>query len=127
MHQMKSTALNSFREQLLTLGDRLEADVSHLGSEAYHHGGGNLSNLPRHLADLGADSFDQEMTMGLLNKEREALAETAAALARIEQGTFGRCEECRMDISTERLEALPHARYCIDCARALEPSTNLTV
>jgi RNA polymerase-binding transcription factor DksA len=47
------------------------------------------------------------------------LTEINDALARIEHGTFGRCEECQREISKERLEALPYARYCIRDARQL--------
>jgi RNA polymerase-binding transcription factor DksA len=47
-------------------------------------------------------------------------AEIDDALARIEQGTFGRCENCHQEISRERLEAMPYARSCIRCARKLQ-------
>ena len=42
------------------------------------------------------------------------------ALLRIEQGIFGRCEECGEEIPEARLEAVPYARHCIDCARKIE-------
>src|SRR5262249_51242717 len=43
-----------------------------------------------------------------------------SALKRIDEGTFGRCEECGKDIAAGRLQALPYARYCIDCSRRLQ-------
>jgi DnaK suppressor protein len=55
-----------------------------------------------------------------LENEGHTLAETAAALERIEQDTFGLCEECQMEIPKARLQALPYTRHCIDCARMLE-------
>jgi DnaK suppressor protein len=45
----------------------------------------------------------------------EELAETDAALERIEQGSFGRCEKCSGAIGRQRLLALPAARLCIEC------------
>lgn len=45
----------------------------------------------------------------------EELAETEAALARIEQGSFGRCEKCNGAIGRQRLIAMPAARLCIEC------------
>jgi DnaK suppressor protein len=44
------------------------------------------------------------------------LAETQAALERMEQGIYGRCEMCGGAIGRQRLLALPTARYCIECA-----------
>ena len=52
----------------------------------------------------------------LLENEEQILEEIASALERIEQGNFGRCEECQREIPKARLEAIPYARYCVDCA-----------
>jgi DnaK suppressor protein len=118
---MKKTELDSFREELLRLSSRLRGDVSDLGEEAYHQtGDGSLSSVPLHPADLGTDTFERQMTFALLENEGQTLAETTAALERIERHTFGLCEECQMEIPKERLQALPYARHCIDCARTLE-------
>jgi RNA polymerase-binding transcription factor DksA len=46
----------------------------------------------------------------------EELVETDAALERIEQGTFGRCETCGGAIGKQRLFAMPASRFCIHCA-----------
>ena len=66
-----------------------------------------------------------------LNVERDRLlvvatdaqahvAEIDAALARVEAGTFGRCQECGQAIAKPRLQALPYTPFCIECARKLE-------
>ncbi len=124
---MTTTELHSFRDQLLRLSERLRENVSDLGEEAFRRSGdGNLSNLPLHPADLGTDSFDQQVTLSLLESEEQTLAETAAALDRIDERTFGRCEECQTDIPKARLQALPYARHCIDCARELERAGSST-
>jgi RNA polymerase-binding transcription factor DksA len=72
------------------------------------------------MADLGTDNFEQEMSLNLLQNEEQVLDEIAAALDRINQGTFGRCEECDTEIPKARLQAVPYARYCVECARKLE-------
>src|SRR5262249_24936366 len=94
---MTPTELETYRQQLFALGKRLEGDVAELTNEALRKAGGeadgNLSNTPLHLADLGSDYFEQEMSMSLLENDEHQLEEVAAALTRIEQGTFGRCEE----------------------------------
>ena len=121
---LSKTELESFRQQLLALKKRLGGDLSELEQEALHAVGGEesggLSNVPIHPADLGTDTFEQEFALDLLENEEKILGEVNDALARIEQGTFGRCENCGQEISHQRLKALPYARYCIRCARKLE-------
>ncbi len=93
---MTQAELDDFRQQLLTLGKRMQGDLSGLASETLHEAGGaasgNLSNTPMHLADLGTDNFEQEMTLSLMENEGQTLEEISAALDRIRAGTFGRCE-----------------------------------
>jgi RNA polymerase-binding transcription factor DksA len=121
---MTKTDLTAFKSHLLALRDRHNTDVSDLADEALHRtsGGasGNLSNMPIHMADLGTDNFEQEFTLSLLQNEEQRLEEITAALDRIEQGTFGRCEECKEPIPKARLQAVPYARHCVECARKLE-------
>ena len=121
---MTKTELKSFRDDLLALRNRHISDVSHLTDEALRRTGGgatgNLSKVPIHMADLGTDNYEQEFTLSLLQNEEQLLQEIAAALERITHGTFGRCEECQESIPRTRLQAVPYACYCVDCAQKLE-------
>jgi RNA polymerase-binding protein DksA len=121
---MTQAELDGFRQKLLELRNRLRGDVSHLTSEALRKTGGeasgSLSNTPIHMADLGTDNFEQEFTLGLIQNEEQALDEIGAALDRMNQGTYGRCEDCQKEIPRTRLQALPYARYCVECARKHE-------
>ena len=116
--------LESSRQRLLALKKRLGGDLSELEEEALHGVGGEesggLSNVPVHPADLGTDNFEERLALDLLENQEKILDEVNDALARIEQGTFGRCENCGQEISRDRLKALPYARYCIRCARKLQ-------
>src|SRR5437016_6084551 len=119
---MTNSELESYRLQLQTLRDRLNGDVSHLTDEALHPGGndvgGNLSHVPLHMADLGTDNYERENTLHLLANEEQMLGEIKAALERINQGTFGQCEECKGPILPKaRLKELPYTRYCVACAK----------
>lgn len=118
---MTKEEIETYRQRLLALGNRIKGAVSDLQNEALRTTGGaasgNLSNTPVHLADLSADNFDQEVTIGLLVNEEQTLEEIAAALDRIRQGSFGRCEECSKPITKERLDAIPYTRLCLACAR----------
>ncbi len=124
---MSKAELESYRQTLLTLRNRLTGDVSHLADEALRaHGGeasGSLSNAPLHMADLGTDNFEQEFTLSLLQNQEQALEEITAALDRLNRGTYGKCEECQGTIPKARLQALPYTRHCVACARKLQQSS----
>ena len=121
---MTKTELETYRQRLLALQQRLNGDVSLLADEALHkageEGSGNLSKMPIHMADLGTDNYEQEFTLNLLENEEKSLDEIVAALDRIHQGDFGRCEECHAEIPKARLQAMPFARNCMNCARKLQ-------
>jgi len=117
--EMSKVDVETHRAQLLGLRKRLEGDVSYLSNETLKSSAetsANLSHVPIHLADLGTDSFEQQVAFSLLQNEEQILGEITAALERMERGDFGRCQACRSRIPAERLEAVPYARYCVDCA-----------
>lgn len=121
---MTEAEINHYRRHLLAMRRRLGADVSELADEALRPVGGeasgNLSDVPIHPADLASENNEEEITLDLMENEGRILAEIDDALKRIEQGTFGRCENCHREIPRERLDAVPYARYCIRCARKLQ-------
>jgi DnaK suppressor protein len=121
---MTQSELERYREKLLALARRIKGDVSDLSGEALRTTGGEasggLSNTPLHLADLGTDNYEQEVSLSLLENEDQTLEAIRTAVERIDQGTFGRCVRCQKEISKERLQAVPFTPYCIECARAVE-------
>ena len=124
---MTKAILDGFRQQLLDLRNRLKGDVTNLADEALRKAGGeasgSLSNAPLHMADLGTDAFEKEFSLSLLQNQERALEEISEALERVRQGTFGRCEECGGVIPKARLQAIPYARHCVECARKLQQSS----
>ena len=113
--------LEHFRDLLLDKRRELVGDMSQMEREALRSSGGsNLSTLPLHMADMGTDNYEQEFTLGLVEKDRNLLREINAALAKIQNGTYGICEGTGKPISKPRLEAQPWARYSIEHARQLE-------
>lgn len=80
--------------------------------------------IERDLSRVHAQSFSEQATerqndmvlQGLLADARASVQEVQDALARLEDGTYGECEKCAEPISAARLEALPSARFCINCA-----------
>jgi RNA polymerase-binding transcription factor DksA len=72
----------------------------------------------REFTQLDADTGDPGeayQRAALLVVTRRALEQISGALHRIAEGTYGRCEKCGTSIPAERLEVLPHARFCVPC------------
>jgi RNA polymerase-binding transcription factor DksA len=118
---LNARELDHFRDLLLAKRRELIGDMSSMEREALRSGGGsNLSNLPIHMADMGTDNYEQEFTLGLVQKERDLLKEINLALAKIQNGNYGLCEGTSLPIIKERLEYQPWARYSVEYQRKLE-------
>ncbi len=71
-------------------------------------------------AAAASQVFDQQRDLALRERANQHLAQVDAALARLDEGTFGRCTRCGRPIAPARLEALPWAAHCIECQTALD-------
>lgn len=110
--------LKEYRKMLLERRAILMGDVEKLEGEALKTGSeasGDLSTLPLHMADMGTDSNEQDITLGLMESENEERQEIDEALERIDNGTFGVCEDCEKNIPKTRLKAIPWTCLCITC------------
>jgi DnaK suppressor protein len=121
---MKKAEIKVYKERLLALRSRLRGDVSQMADAALRKnrmdGGGEISSMPIHMADLGSDNFEQEFTLSLMENEEETLDLIELALERIEDGSYGVCDECGARIPKARLNALPYAPLCVKCAGQME-------
>jgi RNA polymerase-binding protein DksA len=117
---LSTKELEHFRELLLAKRRELVGDMYSMEREALQRSGENLSNLPIHMADMGTDNYEQEFTLGLMEKDRQLLREINTALIKIQNGTYGICEGTGKPISKARLEVQPWAKYSIEHARKLE-------
>jgi RNA polymerase-binding protein DksA len=112
---LKPKDLEMFRDLLIMKRRELLGDVQSMEEEALQSTiGSNLSNLPMHMADMGTDNYEQEFTLGLVEKDRQMLHEINLALDKIKKGTYGICEGTGRPISKARLEAKPWARYSLE-------------
>ncbi|MEY2499467.1 MAG: DnaK suppressor protein [Verrucomicrobiota bacterium] len=82
--------------------------------------GSEASAFGMHQADAGSDAYDRDFALSLLSQEQDALYEIDQALKRIELGTYGVCEMSGKPISHARLEAIPFARFTVECQSQLE-------
>jgi RNA polymerase-binding transcription factor DksA len=112
--------LAEYRKILLEARVELIARVTGLEDDALRSSGGNLSNMPLHMADIGTDTFDQDLAIGMAETERELLREIDEALDRITAKTYGVCQLTGKPIPKARLDAKPWAKYTIEAARQLE-------
>ena len=122
--RLTAEGLAEFRTMLLEKRAQLVGDVQQLQEETLkgsrQDSTGDLSSMPIHMADLGSDNWDQEFNLVLIQNERNLLKEIDEALARIEDGTYGRCLATGRPITKARLRAKPWAKYCIEYARMME-------
>lgn len=116
---MKKAETRAYLNRLLALRSRLTGEVLHLTNEAFTANAGE-SSQPNHLAELGSGTFEQEVTLKMIQSEGNALGEIDEAIDRIRNGSFGKCENCQRPIPKPRLEAIPYTRFCVQCAKLAE-------
>ena len=116
------------RERLLQLKDTLLDSMSGVGRDSLRNRaeGGEASAFGMHTADAGSDAYDRDFALSLLSQERDSLFEIDAALKKINDGNYGFCELSGKPIPHNRLEALPFARYTVECQAELEKTNRLT-
>ena len=121
---MKSAETKAFKATLQAMRARLRGDVTTMADAALRktrsESSGDLSSMPIHMADIGSDNFEQEFTLSLMENDGGTLTQIEASLERIEEGTYGQCEECGVRIPKTRLNAIPYATLCIRCAEQQE-------
>lgn len=116
------------RDRLLQLKDTLLDSMSGVGRDSLRNRaeGGEASAFGMHTADAGSDAYDRDFALSLLSQERDSLFEIDAALKKINDGNYGFCEISGKPIPHNRLEALPFARYTVECQAELEKTNRLT-
>jgi RNA polymerase-binding protein DksA len=124
MSAIRADELKEFRERLGAMHRRLLGAVGGLGDEALSPsapvGSGQTAEAAGDTGDLSVHHRERDVAISLLETERHLLGQVAAALGRLDRGTFGRCTACGRAIPAERLRAVPYTQHCIRCASRLE-------
>ncbi len=76
---------------------------------------GELSHYDQHQADSASEISDADREEAVIEAVLAQREQVRAALARLDEGTYGRCVDCGGQLSDERLEARPEAARCVDC------------
>ncbi len=130
---LKSEDVQEFRTALLMLQARIKGDVEQLEEDAFSAAEGGDHGSTNHMAEMGTDAWEIDVSMRFVESDQEVLSEIADALNRIEAGVFGLCESCvesgvvgrKACIPKSRLKAIPYARNCISCERKREQESSL--
>jgi DnaK suppressor protein len=110
------------KEKLLQLRDAMVDSMAGVAQDTLRSRaeGSEASAFGMHQADAGSDAYDRDFALSLLSQEQDALYEIDQALKRIELGTYGICEMSGKPIPHARLEAIPFARFTVECQSQLE-------
>jgi DnaK suppressor protein len=122
---MPKKQLAHFEKRLLEERKRVLKELGHHGETfgaSQQESDGDLSAYSFHMADQGTDAMEREKAFLFASQEGRFLWHIDQALRRLYKSpeTFGKCHNCGEDIAFERLDALPHARYCISCKQREE-------
>jgi DnaK suppressor protein len=122
---MAKKQLQYFETRLLEERRRVLKELGHhdeLFNKSDQAADGDLSTYSFHMADQGTDAMEREKAFLFASQEGRFLWHIDQALRRLYKSpeTFGKCHNCGQEIAFERLDALPHARYCIECKQREE-------
>ena len=122
---MSKKNLQHFEKRLLEERKRVLKELGHHGETfgaSQTEADGDLSSYSFHMADQGTDAMEREKAFLFASQEGRFLWHIDEALRRMYRSpeTFGQCHSCGEEIAFERLDALPHARYCISCKQREE-------
>lgn len=116
---MDEKKLERYKKKMIERKIELLADIKQISQESLRKSlrdsVGDLSNYSFHMADVGTENYQREVNLGIASNEQEELYEIDEALRKLKEGEYGNCEMCDKKIKQKRLEAKPHAKYCIKC------------
>jgi DnaK suppressor protein len=113
---MDTETLDKYRERLRTMQQQLTQRVFRLAAETHNMEAGRDIERMDHAQE---EAVNDEM-IALDERSRQQVGEIQAALARIDDGTYGDCACCGEPINPKRLKTLPTALHCIRCQALLE-------
>jgi RNA polymerase-binding transcription factor DksA len=110
------------KRRLLDLRDHFLDQMQSVAQDSLRSRAENneASAVGQHQADAGSDAYEKDFALSLLSQEQDALYEIEEALKRIEVGSYGVCEMSNKYIPHTRLEAIPFARFTVECQQQLE-------
>jgi DnaK suppressor protein len=122
--KLSKKELGDYKKLLLKRKSEILDAIDHASEEtmkkSQKDASGDISGYTYHMADVATDTYDREFSLGLVSTERKMLYELDDAFKKIEDGSFGICEDCKTPIAKTRLKAVPYARLCVKCQEKRE-------
>ncbi len=108
--------------KLIDLFNQISETMHHQTEDALSNKleGSEASGSGMHQGDAGSEAYDREFALNMLGKEVDSLKEIEQAIKRVENGKYGTCEMSGEEIPEMRLEAIPFARYTVQCQAKCE-------
>ncbi len=116
--------LSEFKKIIFKRKEEIDDEIKHISEDtlkkSQKDASGDISGYTYHMADVATDNYDREFSLGLVSNDRKSLYELEDALKRVEDGSYGICQECKSFIAKTRLKAVPQARLCVKCQQKRE-------
>jgi DnaK suppressor protein len=123
-NRMAAKDLKYFKKSLLAIKEDITDQLKHIYEDtlkkSQKEASGDISGYTLHMADVATDTYDREFSLGLASNDQEVLYDIADALKKIEDKSFGFCEQCNKPISKTRLKVIPYTRTCLKCKESSE-------
>jgi DnaK suppressor protein len=114
--ELDKKAIAKFKKILLKEREQIVGEVKQIVESSKEMGQDGIQDI----GDEAANIYNKQVLLSLNENERLRLQEVDESLDRMENGTYGICEECGGPISLKRLEVRPVAKYCVPCLTKLE-------
>jgi DnaK suppressor protein len=116
LDKLDKKTITKFKKILLKEREQIVGEVKQIVESSKEMGQDGIQDI----GDEAANIYNKQVLLSLNENERMRLKEVDESLDRIENGTYGICEECGGPISLKRLEVRPVAKYCVPCLTKLE-------
>ena len=114
--------MKSIKDMLLKTRDELVKGIARRSKATAVSGVSDIGDI----LDSVSEERTRELDMILTDREKQKLKQIDDALERIEEKTYGLCEECGVKIPRARLKVVPFAKYCVECKEVIEREEKYT-
>ena len=114
--------MKSIKDMLLKMREELVREIARKSKATAVSGVSDIGDI----LDSVSEERTRELEMILTDREKQKLKQIDDALDRIEENTYGLCEECGVKIPRARLKVVPFAKYCVECKEVIEREEKYT-
>lgn len=114
--------MKPIKDMLLKMREELVRGIARRSKATAVSGVSDIGDI----LDSVSEERTRELDMILTDREKQKLKQIDDALDRIEENTYGLCEECGVKIPRARLKVVPFAKYCVECKEAIEREEKYT-